>query len=92
MFRIRIRKTNRQAAARPAALLASILFLAGGGAASGQSLNWEGQTGVFVTPLAGWGLPGLESSGRSRSRPWQLRARGDALLSPRRSARARTAA
>jgi hypothetical protein len=52
MFRIRIHKTNRQVAATPAALLASILFLVGGGAASAQSLNWEGQTGVFVTPLA----------------------------------------
>jgi len=53
MFRIRIHKTNRQAAATPAALLASILFLGPGSvAASAQSLNWEGQTGVFVTPLA----------------------------------------
>ncbi len=53
MFRIRIRKTNRQVAATPAALLASILFFVpGSGPASAQSLNWEGQTGVFVTPLA----------------------------------------
>ena len=53
MFRIRIHKTNRQAAATPAALFALILFLVpGSGAASAQSLNWEGQTGVFVTPLA----------------------------------------
>ena len=53
MFRIRIHKTNRQAAATPAALLALTLFLlAGSGAALAQSLNWEGQTGVFVTPLA----------------------------------------
>jgi len=29
-----------------------VLSLAGLGAASAQSLNWEGQTGVFVTPLA----------------------------------------
>ena len=38
---------------RPAALAA--LFLAallGAGTASAQSLNWEGQTGVFITPLA----------------------------------------
>lgn len=34
------------------ALAASILWLASGSAASAQSLNWEGQTGVFVTPLA----------------------------------------
>jgi hypothetical protein len=53
MFRIRIHSTNRQAAATPTALLALTLFLVtGGGAASAQSLNWEGQTGVFVTPLA----------------------------------------
>jgi hypothetical protein len=53
MFRIRIHKTNRQAAATPAALFVLILFLVpGSGAASAQSLNWEGQTGVFVTPLA----------------------------------------
>jgi hypothetical protein len=53
MFRIRIHSTNRQAAATHAALLAFTLFLvAGSGAASAQSLNWEGQTGVFVTPLA----------------------------------------
>jgi hypothetical protein len=53
MFRIRNQKTNRQAAATPGALLALILFLVLGSAvASAQSLNWEGQTGVFVTPLA----------------------------------------
>jgi hypothetical protein len=52
MFRIGIHKTNRQVAATLAALLATILFLVGGGAASAQSLNWEGQTGIFVTPLA----------------------------------------
>jgi hypothetical protein len=53
MFRIRYQKTNRQAAATPGALLALTLFLvAGSGAGSAQSLNWEGQTGVFVTPLA----------------------------------------
>ena len=53
MFRIRIYKTNGQAAIVPAALLASVLFLLpGGGASMAQSLNWEGQTGVFVTPLA----------------------------------------
>jgi hypothetical protein len=53
MFRTRNQKTNRQAAATPGALLALILFLVLGSAvASAQSLNWEGQTGVFVTPLA----------------------------------------
>jgi hypothetical protein len=53
MFRTRNQKTNRQAAATPAARLAFILFLAFGSVvASAQSLNWEGQTGVFVTPLA----------------------------------------
>jgi hypothetical protein len=53
MFRIRIHSTNRQAAATPAARLAlTFLLVAGSGAAFAQSLNWEGQTGVFVTPLA----------------------------------------
>ncbi len=36
-------------------LASTLLFaivLGGGAIASGQSLNWEGQTGVFVTPLA----------------------------------------
>jgi hypothetical protein len=47
MFRTRIHKTDRQA------LLALVLLLVPGGVpASAQSLNWEGQTGVFVTPLA----------------------------------------
>jgi hypothetical protein len=53
MFRIRIHSTNRQAAATPAARLAlTFLLVAGSGAVYAQSLNWEGQTGVFVTPLA----------------------------------------
>ncbi len=51
MFRNRIDKSKGMAAA-PAALLASLLFFASAGVASAQSLNWEGQTGVFVTPLA----------------------------------------
>ncbi len=33
-------------------LLAVAVIVAGSNAASAQSLNWEGQTGVFVTPLA----------------------------------------
>jgi hypothetical protein len=47
MFRVHIHKTGRQA------LLASVLFLVPGtGLVSAQSPNWEGQTGVFITPLA----------------------------------------
>jgi hypothetical protein len=42
-----IRRSVRQAAG-PVALLATLLA----GTAAAQSLNWEGQTGVFVTPFA----------------------------------------
>src|ERR1700687_1152005 len=35
-----------------ATLLLFIVMAAGANIASAQSLNWEGQTGVFVTPLA----------------------------------------
>jgi len=57
---------------RPTTQLASMFFgmlllafMAGAQNAEAQALNWEGQTGVFVTPLAyttptrpdGWGLP-----------------------------------
>ena len=53
MFRIRIQARDGQRTRSAAALAAWTLFLVpGGGAASAQSLNWEGQTGVFVTPLA----------------------------------------
>lgn len=48
MKRLIIRSPRRR---RPAAFLLSLAFFAAG-AASAQSLNWEGQTGVFVTPLA----------------------------------------
>jgi len=52
MFRIGSHQTTGRTAPAYAALAASILWLASGSAASAQSLNWEGQTGVFVTPLA----------------------------------------
>lgn len=42
-----VRRSARQAAV-PVALLATLLA----GTAAAQSLNWEGQTGVFITPLA----------------------------------------
>lgn len=41
MFRVRIHKTNRQAAATPAAILASILFLVGGVLANRQYNNGD---------------------------------------------------
>jgi hypothetical protein len=37
---------------RAATVLIVITTIMGGSAASAQSLNWEGQTGVFITPLA----------------------------------------
>jgi hypothetical protein len=43
----KIRKT-----VRTSTLAALFLLVAGTNLASGQSLNWEGQTGIFVTPLA----------------------------------------
>ena len=43
-------KLNLFSIARPLAAL--IILVAGSAVAPAQSLNWEGQTGVFVTPLA----------------------------------------
>lgn len=61
---IRIRRERR---ATSAALVGLGVLLAPGGAGLAQSLNWEGQTGVFITPLAytaaspknGIGKPGV---------------------------------
>ncbi len=51
MLNHRIDKSNGAAAAA-AALVAVLLFLVPASVGLAQSLNWEGQTGVFVTPLA----------------------------------------
>jgi hypothetical protein len=45
-----VSKLNLFSIARPLAAL--IILVAGSAVAPAQSLNWEGQTGVFVTPLA----------------------------------------
>src|SRR6202047_4825323 len=52
------RGTARSGSGRTVVFLAAILFVAMN-TASAQSLNWEGQTGVFVTPLA-YAIPSTE--------------------------------
>ena len=52
------RGTGRSGSVRTFVFLAAILFVAMN-TASAQSLNWEGQTGVFVTPLA-YSVPSTE--------------------------------
>jgi hypothetical protein len=52
------RGTARSGSVRTFVFLAAILFVAMN-TASAQSLNWEGQTGVFVTPLA-YAIPSTE--------------------------------
>jgi len=49
MLRTQIHRTRRPATAF---LVVALLILSGSMTVSAQSLNWEGQTGVFVTPLA----------------------------------------
>ncbi|MGA2436218.1 MAG: DUF3034 family protein [Bryobacteraceae bacterium] len=49
-FVIHIRKEGRLAQSVAVALLLLVSFATG--TASAQSLNWDGQTGVFITPLA----------------------------------------
>jgi len=44
--------TGLGASAKLAVLVAATYLLTGAAAVRAQSLNWEGQTGVFVTPLA----------------------------------------
>jgi hypothetical protein len=52
--------TARSGNIRTFVLLAAIVTGVVANTASGQSLNWEGQTGVFVTPLA-YAVPSTES-------------------------------
>lgn len=49
----------RHAGLRAFLLLTMIVAMVGTSTASAQSLNWEGQTGVFVTPLA-YAVPSTE--------------------------------
>jgi hypothetical protein len=53
-------QTVRYGSVQALMLLAVILTGAGANSASAQSLNWEGQTGVFVTPLA-YTVPSTET-------------------------------
>jgi hypothetical protein len=49
MYNTNLNSLIGRASRTPALLLAGFL---GAGAAAAQSLNWDGQTGVFITPLA----------------------------------------
>jgi hypothetical protein len=55
------RSPLRRIATLRALLQLSVVLAAAVGTASAQSLNWEGQTGVFVTPLA-YTVPGTQNS------------------------------
>jgi len=67
-YRVTLQQSGCCRVSRPAALIAltfAICILGTTGYAGAQSLNWEGQTGVFVTPLA-YTVP---SSDKGISRP-----------------------